>query len=84
MDIWGKIEADVAQRPGTNRLCWYAYGDGSGGFFVSEIANDDDAAFLFEVVGALAEFVEFEIKPVVGLESTMALAAAVMERTSGG
>lgn len=81
MDIWGKVEADVAERPGMNRLCWFAFGDGSGGFSVSEVANDDDAAFLFEVVGALSEFLEFEVKPVVDLESVMPLTAAIMERT---
>jgi hypothetical protein len=60
------------------------YGDGSGGFTVSEVANDDDAAFLFEVVGALSEFLQFEIKPVIDLESALPLSAAIMQRTSGG
>lgn len=84
MNMWGKVEADIAERPGTKRLCWYAYGDGSGGFSVSEIANDEDAAFLFEVIGALSEFLEFEVKPVVDLESALPLSAAIMERTSAG
>ncbi len=38
----------------------------------------------FEVVGALSEFLHYEIKPVIDLESTLSLSAAVMERTSGG
>lgn len=82
MGIWGKIEADLAERPGIDRLSWYSYGDGSGGFSVSEVA-DDQLAFLFEILGALSEFMEFEVKPVVDLETALASMPAMMERTSG-
>ena len=82
MATWGKVEADLAERATYNRLCWYNYGDGSGGFAVSEVPNDEEALFLYEIVGSMAEFMDFEIKPVIDLESAMPLAAAVMERTA--
>ena len=39
MDVWGKIEADTALNPDVERLCWYVYTDGSGGFTVNRVAE---------------------------------------------
>ena len=28
---WGKLEADLTENPDFERVCWYMFGDGSGG-----------------------------------------------------
>ena len=72
MEIWGKIEADLAENPDVERLCWYLYSDGSGGFAVNRIADNDSAlAFGLETALALEEFLEIETRPVHDLESAM-------------
>ena len=84
MEIWGKIEADLAENPDVERLCWYLYSDGSGGFAVNRIADNDPAlAFGLETALALGEFLEIETRPVHDLESAMPVIAAAMERVNG-
>ena len=84
MDVWGKIEADTAQNPDVERLCWYVYTDGSGGFTVNRVADNDSAlAFGLEVALALEEFLELETRPVLDLESAMPAIAAATQRMNG-
>jgi hypothetical protein len=84
MEIWGKIEADLAENPDVERLCWYLYSDGSGGFAVNRIADNTSAlAFGLETALALEEFFEIETRPVHDLESAMPVIAAAMERING-
>ena len=62
-------EADTAQNPDVERLCWYVYTDGSGGFTVNRVADNDSAlAFGLEVALALEEFLEMETRPVLDLD----------------
>ena len=84
MEIWGKIEADLAEKSGVERLCWYLYSDGSGGFAVNRVADDTSAlAFGLETALALEEFLEIETRPVHDLESAMPVIAAAMVRING-
>lgn len=81
MAIWGKLEADMAEHPGIERVCWYMYGDGSGGFSVSNVADEDAAhPFGLEIALTLGEFLELETRPVHDLESGMPAILAAMER----
>ncbi len=85
MDTWGKLEADMAEHPGMNRHCWYLYSDGSGGFAVSEVADEESArAFGLELHLALGEFLDLDWRPVHDLESAMGPIMAAMERISAG
>jgi len=72
MEIWGKVEAAQAENPSIERVCWYIFGDGSGGFTVNK-ATDVEAATAFglEVSLALGEFLEFDSKIVFDLDSAM-------------
>ncbi|MGB5759520.1 MAG: DUF3303 family protein [Acidimicrobiales bacterium] len=81
MTAWGKLEADMAQVSGMNRLCWYSFSDGSGGFQVTEV-NDDAAVHRFGLESSLAlgEFLDMETRPVLDLESAMPAITAAMER----
>ena len=81
MEIWGKIEADTAANPNVERVCWYMFGDGSGGFTVSK-ANDVDAANAFglEIALAMADFLELDSKIVLDLDAAMPAIIKGMER----
>lgn len=83
METWGKLEAELAEHPGMNRHCWYLFSDGSGGFAVSEVADEEAArAFGLELHLALAEFLELDLRPVHDLESAMGPIMAASERIS--
>ena len=78
------IEADTAQNPDVERLCWYVYTDGSGGFTVDRVADNDSAlAFGLEVALALEEFLEMETRPVLDLDAAMPAIAAATQRMNG-
>ena len=81
MAAWGKLEADMAEIPGFERVCWYSYNDGSGGFQVARV-DDDDAVHRFGLESSLAlgEFLEMETRPVMDLETAMPAISAAMER----
>ncbi len=84
MAVWGKIEADEASNPNAERLCWFLYSDGSGGFTVSRVTDDDASNALgLEATLALGEFLEFDVRPVHDLESAMPAIGAAMARMSG-
>lgn len=84
MAVWGKIEADMAANAGIERLCWYIFGDGAGGFTVSRVADDQAAnAFMLEIALALAEFLDMETRPVFDLASAMPAITSAMGRTNG-
>jgi hypothetical protein len=81
MTIWGKIEADEEANADSERLCWYLYSDGSGGFTVSRVKDEQAAhSLLLEVSLALGEFLELETRLVQDLDSAMPAIAAAMER----
>jgi len=72
MQIWGKVEASTAENPSVERLCWYIYGDGSGGFTVEKVTDIEAAnAFGLEVSLALGEFLELDSKIVLDLDTAM-------------
>ena len=83
MDRWGKIEAAQAENPSVERVCWYIFGDGSGGFTVNK-ATDVDAASAFglEVSLALSEFLELDSKIVLDLDSAMPAILKGIERVN--
>ena len=83
MEVWGKIEADLAENPAVERLCWYLYSDGSGGFTVERFTDSDAAlAFSLESALALGEYFEIDTRPVHDLDSALPSIAAAIERTN--
>jgi hypothetical protein len=81
MDRWGKIEADQAQNPSVERVCWYMFGDGSGGFTVNKAVDAEAAnAFGLEVSLALSEFLELDSRIVLDLETAMPAIMKGVER----
>ena len=84
MAVWGKIEADMNEHPGVERLCWYMFSDGSGGFTVNRFDDDDSArAFGLEISIALGEFIEMESKPILDLDTARPAIMNAMERIKG-
>jgi hypothetical protein len=81
MAIWGKIEADMAASPDWERVSWYMYGDGSGGFTVAEVTDAEAAHRLgLETALSLGEFIELDTRLVHDLESAMPAIMAAVER----
>ncbi len=81
MEIWGKIEADQAQNPGVERLCWYIFGDGSGGFTVNRAVDIEAAnAFGLEISLALGDFLELDSRIVLDLDSALPAIQKGVER----
>ncbi len=84
MQVWGKIEAAMAENPNVERLCWYITSDGSGGVTVTKSADADAAnAFELETSLALSEFLEFESKVVLDLDTAMGPILKAMEHING-
>jgi hypothetical protein len=83
MATWGQLEAEAAANPDTERLCWFIYGDGSGGFTVSRVADEAAEAAGLESALALGEFLEMETRPVMDLETAMPAIMAAVGRISG-
>jgi hypothetical protein len=82
MEIWGKIEADMAASPDLERVCWYMFSDGSGGFQVVKTHDAEAAAaFGLELSLALGEFLEFESKIVLDLDTAMPAIMKAVERS---
>jgi hypothetical protein len=72
MEIWGKIEADQAANSSVERVCWYIFGDGTGGFTVNRVIDVDAAnAFGLELSVALGDFLELDSKIVLDLDSAL-------------
>jgi hypothetical protein len=81
MAIWGKMEADEAENATSERLCWYIFADGSGGFTVSQFEDTTEAvAFGLELTMALGEFLEMDVRPVLDLDAAMPAIMAAMGR----
>ena len=84
MAIWGKIEADMAENPNMERVCWYIFADGGCGFTVADVADQETADTLgFETALALGEFLELETRPVHDLDTAMPAIMSAMERIKG-
>ncbi len=84
MNIWGKIEADEAANADSERLCWYMYSDGSGGFTVSRVKDGTDAQTMgLEAALALGEFLELDTRIIFDLDTAMPAITAAMERING-
>ena len=81
MEVWGKIEADSAENPNVERLCWYMFGDGTGGFTVNKV-NDVEAANAFglEIALALGDFIELDSRIVLDLDTAMPAIVKAMDR----
>ena len=84
MAVWGKLESEADAHSEFERLCWYTYTDGSGGFTVSRLKDEAAAhAWGLEQSLALGEFMELEARPVQDLESAMPAITAAVERING-
>lgn len=83
MEVWGKLEASLAENPNVERVCWFIYSDGSGGINITK-SHDVEAglAFELEVSLALAEFVEIESKVGIDLDTAMPTIVRAMERVN--
>ena len=84
MDTWGKVEAKQAENPNIERLCWYLAVDGTSGLTVIK-SNDVDAAnaWALEVSLGMGEFLEFETKTVLDMDSAMPAILRGMEYGNG-
>lgn len=82
MEIWGKAEADMAANPNLERVCWFMFADGAGGFQVVK-AHDVEAATAFglELSLAMSEFLEFDSKVVLDLDTAMPSILKAVERS---
>ena len=81
MDVWGKIEADTAANPNLERVCWFMYGDGTGGFTVSKVHDVEAAnAFGLEISLALGDFIDLDSRIVLDLDTAMPSIVKAMER----
>jgi hypothetical protein len=81
MEIWGKIEADTAQNPSLERVCWYMFSDGSGGFTVNQVHDVEAAnAFGLEISLALGDFLEVDTRIVLDLDAAMPAIVKAVER----
>lgn len=81
MGVWAKVEAAEAENPNVERVCWFIYGDGSGGFTVNKATDADAAnAFGLEVCLALGEFLDLDSRVVLDLDSAMPAIQRGMER----
>ena len=84
METWGKLEAEQAERGGSERLCWFLFADGSGGLTVARVEDDAEAqAYALESALALGEFLELDTRPVLDLESAMPAIMAAVGRING-
>jgi hypothetical protein len=82
MEIWGKAEADMAASSNLERVCWFMFADGSGGFQVIKTHDVEAAnAFGLELSLALGEFLEFDSKVVLDLETAMPAILKAVERS---
>ena len=72
MERWAKVEAAQAENASVERVCWYLFSDGSGGFTVNK-ASDVEAATAFELETclALSEFLDLETKVCLDLDTAM-------------
>ena len=81
MAVWGKIEADTAENPNLERICWYMFGDGSGGFTVSKVHDVEAAnAFGLEIALALGDFIDLDSRIVLDLDTAMPAIVKAIER----
>ena len=84
METWGKLEAKFAERTDMERVNWYIATDGSSGSEVVKTADSDAALqFALETSLALSEFLEFESKVVLDLETAMPGILQAMEYAQG-
>ena len=83
MAVWGKLEADLAENPNVERVCWFIYSDGSGGVTVTRSLDPDAAAaFELEVSLALAEFLEIHSRTVLDLDAAMPAILKAIDRAN--
>ncbi len=72
MATWGKLEASLATNKSMERVCWFIDGDGAGGITIAKVSDADTAIALgLEQSLALGEFLEFDSKIVLDLDSAM-------------
>ncbi len=84
MAVWAQIEQEQDAHPGIERVCWYMYGDGSGGFNIDRVTGDAATeTWGLQQMLALGEFLEFDSRQVHDLESVMPALTAAMERING-
>jgi len=84
MQIWGKLEAAQANNPSVERLCWYIFGDGSGGLTVIKAIDVDAAnAWGLEVTLALSESLEFESNVVLDMDTAMPAILNAIQHANG-
>jgi hypothetical protein len=83
MDIWSKLEAASEENPAIERVCWYIFADGSGGITVERTDSPEAAAaFGLETTLALGEFLEFESRVCLDLDTAMPAIVRGMDRSN--
>ena len=83
MNTWGKLEAKMAEDSSIERLCWYINADDSGGFTVVKAVDVEAAtAFQLETSVALGEFLEFDSRIVLDMDTAMPAILAGMEHVN--
>jgi hypothetical protein len=84
LGVWGKLEADLAARTDTERVCLYFNVAGTGGCMVHKFNDPASAgAFAFEGYLAMGEFIEVETTQVLDLDAAMPAILAAVERQRG-
>ena len=77
-----KAEAELATNPIYERLCWFVFADGSGGFQVVKTDKvEEAAAFGLEISLALGEFLDFDTRIVLDLDTAMPAILKAAERS---
>ena len=72
MTTWGAFETSLGAHESINRVGWWTYADGTGGFSVLEVTDADAGlAFVLESSVALGEFLDIECRPLLALEAAM-------------
>ncbi len=83
MSVWGKLEEQSAADASAERICWFSYGDGSGGLTIDKVADLDAATVLgLEQSLSLAEFIELDTKIGVDLETALPAIIKAQENVS--
>jgi len=84
MQTWGKVEASMAENSSVERVCWYITTDGTAGVTVVKVRDVEAAsAWSLEVSIALGEFLEFDARIVLDMETAMPAISKGLERING-
>ena len=78
---WKFTHRIFVQNPNLERVCWYMFGDGTGGFTVNRVHDVEAAnAFGLEIALALGDFLELDSRIVLDLDVAMPSIVRAVER----